>query len=187
MKLGQMASYLDEGLPEPMRMALAQLRSDAPPMSGDLAAGVIESEFGSATRGDLRRVGSCADRRRVDRSGPPGDRARPRVGRRDPGRGQGPVPGRRRGDHRRSEERRDARHHPPPGLRRPRPGRHGRRDQGAARRGARLSPRGTQPGRVRRLLPRSPVHPRAGRASRRCRPVECSPPSSSRARRGTNW
>ena len=46
MKLGQMASYLDEGLPEPMRMALAQLRTDAPPMSQELAAGVIEAELG---------------------------------------------------------------------------------------------------------------------------------------------
>jgi predicted unusual protein kinase regulating ubiquinone biosynthesis (AarF/ABC1/UbiB family) len=46
MKLGQMASYLDEGLPEPMRLALAQLRSSAPPMSQELAAGVIESELG---------------------------------------------------------------------------------------------------------------------------------------------
>ncbi len=47
MKLGQMASYLDEGLPEPMRMALAQLRSGAPPMSAQLAAGVVEAELGS--------------------------------------------------------------------------------------------------------------------------------------------
>ena len=46
MKLGQMASYLDEGMPEPMRMALAQLRTDAPPMSRELAAGVIETELG---------------------------------------------------------------------------------------------------------------------------------------------
>ncbi len=46
MKLGQMASYLDEGLPEPMRMALSQLRSAAPPMSADLAADVIEQELG---------------------------------------------------------------------------------------------------------------------------------------------
>ena len=46
MKLGQMASYLDEGLPEPMRMALAQLRTGAPPMSPELAAGVIEAELG---------------------------------------------------------------------------------------------------------------------------------------------
>lgn len=48
MKLGQMASYLDEGLPEPLRIALAQLRSNAPPMSSDLAAGVIERELGNA-------------------------------------------------------------------------------------------------------------------------------------------
>lgn len=47
MKLGQMASYLDEGLPEPMRAALAQLRSAAPPMSGDLAAEVVERELGA--------------------------------------------------------------------------------------------------------------------------------------------
>ena len=47
MKLGQMASYLDDGLPEPLRMALAQLQSNAPPMSADLAAGVIESELGA--------------------------------------------------------------------------------------------------------------------------------------------
>jgi predicted unusual protein kinase regulating ubiquinone biosynthesis (AarF/ABC1/UbiB family) len=48
MKLGQMASYLDEGLPEPLRMALAQLRTNAPPMSADLAAEVIERELGTA-------------------------------------------------------------------------------------------------------------------------------------------
>ena len=47
MKLGQMASYLDEGLPEPMRVALAQLRSSAPPMSAELSAGVIEAELGA--------------------------------------------------------------------------------------------------------------------------------------------
>ncbi len=46
MKLGQMASYLDEGLPEPLRMALAQLRTGAPPMSPELAAGVVEAELG---------------------------------------------------------------------------------------------------------------------------------------------
>lgn len=46
MKLGQMASYLDQGLPEPVRNALAQLQSDAPPMSFELARGVVESELG---------------------------------------------------------------------------------------------------------------------------------------------
>lgn len=47
MKLGQMASYLDEGLPEHLRAALSQLQSDAPPMAPELAAGVIEAELGS--------------------------------------------------------------------------------------------------------------------------------------------
>ena len=46
MKLGQMASYLDQGLPSPVRMALADLRQDAPPMSAELAAGVLEAELG---------------------------------------------------------------------------------------------------------------------------------------------
>jgi predicted unusual protein kinase regulating ubiquinone biosynthesis (AarF/ABC1/UbiB family) len=46
MKLGQMASFIDEGLPAPLREALAQLQSNAPPMSGDLAAGVIEADLG---------------------------------------------------------------------------------------------------------------------------------------------
>ncbi len=48
MKLGQMASYLDDALPEPMRMALATLQRGAPPMSSDLAAQVIEQELGNA-------------------------------------------------------------------------------------------------------------------------------------------
>ncbi|HSS08540.1 MAG TPA: AarF/ABC1/UbiB kinase family protein, partial [Acidimicrobiales bacterium] len=47
MKLGQMASYLDTGLPEPMREALATLQQDAPPMSPELAASVVEEELGS--------------------------------------------------------------------------------------------------------------------------------------------
>jgi predicted unusual protein kinase regulating ubiquinone biosynthesis (AarF/ABC1/UbiB family) len=46
MKLGQMASYLDHGLPAPVREALAQLQADAPPMSGDLAASCIAAELG---------------------------------------------------------------------------------------------------------------------------------------------
>lgn len=46
MKLGQMASYVDEGLPAPLRAALAQLQSSAPPMSGELAAQVIEGDLG---------------------------------------------------------------------------------------------------------------------------------------------
>jgi predicted unusual protein kinase regulating ubiquinone biosynthesis (AarF/ABC1/UbiB family) len=46
MKLGQMASYLDQGMPEATREALAQLQQDAPTMSPELAAGVIEAELG---------------------------------------------------------------------------------------------------------------------------------------------
>ena len=47
MKLGQMASYLDDGLPEPLRLALAQLQSQAPPMSVELARAEIERELGA--------------------------------------------------------------------------------------------------------------------------------------------
>lgn len=46
MKLGQMASYLDQGLPEPVRDALAQLQSDAPPMASSLARATVEASLG---------------------------------------------------------------------------------------------------------------------------------------------
>ena len=46
MKLGQMASYLDEGMPPAMSRALASLRSDAPPMPSDLALTEIERSLG---------------------------------------------------------------------------------------------------------------------------------------------
>jgi predicted unusual protein kinase regulating ubiquinone biosynthesis (AarF/ABC1/UbiB family) len=46
MKLGQMASYLDDGLPEPLRLALGQLQSNAPPMSVELVHAEIERELG---------------------------------------------------------------------------------------------------------------------------------------------
>ena len=45
MKVGQMASYLDDGLPEPIRDALASLQAGAPPMSGELAAECVEREL----------------------------------------------------------------------------------------------------------------------------------------------
>ncbi len=47
MKLGQMASYVDDALPAPLREALAQLQSSAPPMSGELAAEVIRRDLGA--------------------------------------------------------------------------------------------------------------------------------------------
>ncbi len=46
LKLGQMASYLDETMPAPMREALASLQQDAPPMSAELAASVVRDELG---------------------------------------------------------------------------------------------------------------------------------------------
>jgi predicted unusual protein kinase regulating ubiquinone biosynthesis (AarF/ABC1/UbiB family) len=49
-KLGQMASYLDETMPAPMRDALASLQQDMPPMSADLAASVVRAELGAHPR-----------------------------------------------------------------------------------------------------------------------------------------
>ncbi|HUC57296.1 MAG TPA: AarF/ABC1/UbiB kinase family protein [Streptosporangiaceae bacterium] len=46
MKIGQMASYLDEGLSPAVRRTLSRLQDSVPPMSAKLAAEVIESEFG---------------------------------------------------------------------------------------------------------------------------------------------
>lgn len=47
MKLGQMASYVDDGLPESVRATLATLQTNAPPMSSELAAEVIVAELGA--------------------------------------------------------------------------------------------------------------------------------------------
>jgi len=47
MKLGQLASFLDDAMPEPVRQALAQLQQDAPPMTAELAASVVEAELGA--------------------------------------------------------------------------------------------------------------------------------------------
>ena len=46
MKIGQMASYVDEGLAPEVRRTLGRLQDSVPPMSPELAAGVIEEEFG---------------------------------------------------------------------------------------------------------------------------------------------
>jgi len=46
-KLGQMASYVDEGLAPSVRRTLSRLQDSVPPMSGALAAGMIESELGA--------------------------------------------------------------------------------------------------------------------------------------------
>jgi predicted unusual protein kinase regulating ubiquinone biosynthesis (AarF/ABC1/UbiB family) len=46
-KLGQMASYVDEGLAPSVRRTLSRLQDSVPPMSPELAAGVIADEFGA--------------------------------------------------------------------------------------------------------------------------------------------
>ena len=46
MKLGQMASYVDDGLSPAARRTLSRLQDSVPPMSPELAAGVITEELG---------------------------------------------------------------------------------------------------------------------------------------------
>jgi predicted unusual protein kinase regulating ubiquinone biosynthesis (AarF/ABC1/UbiB family) len=48
MKLGQMASYVDEDMPQTFRSAMARLQHNAPPMSPALAASVIVDELGDS-------------------------------------------------------------------------------------------------------------------------------------------
>ncbi len=55
MKLGQMASYLDDGVPEAFRATMARLRRDAPPMSPALAAEVVAEELGDGPEGIFAR------------------------------------------------------------------------------------------------------------------------------------
>lgn len=47
MKIGQMASYIDTGLPDNVRTTLASLQSNAPPMAPELAAQQIEANLGA--------------------------------------------------------------------------------------------------------------------------------------------
>src|SRR6266436_10084949 len=47
MKLGQMASYIYEDLPETVRTTMGRLQQTAPPMSPEMAAGVITQELGA--------------------------------------------------------------------------------------------------------------------------------------------
>jgi predicted unusual protein kinase regulating ubiquinone biosynthesis (AarF/ABC1/UbiB family) len=46
MKIGQMASYVDDGLSPAVRRTLSRLQDSVPPMSAELAAGVITEDFG---------------------------------------------------------------------------------------------------------------------------------------------
>jgi predicted unusual protein kinase regulating ubiquinone biosynthesis (AarF/ABC1/UbiB family) len=47
MKIGQMASYVDDGLSPAVRRTLARLQDSVPPMSPQLAAAVVEEELGA--------------------------------------------------------------------------------------------------------------------------------------------
>jgi predicted unusual protein kinase regulating ubiquinone biosynthesis (AarF/ABC1/UbiB family) len=92
MKAGQLLSFVVEALPESAQQALSSLYSDAPPMSSELAAGVVRDEFGKRPS-ESSWTGSPCRRRGERRSGAP-RRDATRPGRR----GEGAVPGRRRRD-----------------------------------------------------------------------------------------
>jgi predicted unusual protein kinase regulating ubiquinone biosynthesis (AarF/ABC1/UbiB family) len=47
MKLGQMASYIDEDMPQTFRSAMGRLQHNAPPMTPELASSVVEDELGA--------------------------------------------------------------------------------------------------------------------------------------------
>ena len=47
MKIGQMASYVDDGLSPAVRHTLSRLQDSVPPMSPELAAGVVQEELGA--------------------------------------------------------------------------------------------------------------------------------------------
>ena len=86
-KLGQMASYVDDGLAPSVRRTLSRLQDSVPPMSAELAAERHRGGARPAAGAGLQPVGSRADRGGVDRPGAPGHHHR-RAG----GRGEGAVP-----------------------------------------------------------------------------------------------
>src|SRR6201988_874460 len=47
MKIGQLASYVDDGIAPPARRILGRLQDSGPPMSPELASGAIEEELGA--------------------------------------------------------------------------------------------------------------------------------------------
>jgi predicted unusual protein kinase regulating ubiquinone biosynthesis (AarF/ABC1/UbiB family) len=55
MKVGQLVSFIAEGLPDEAQAALAALQADAAPMSPTLAAGVVAEEFGAPPEAVFRR------------------------------------------------------------------------------------------------------------------------------------
>ena len=55
MKVGQLVSFIAEGLPDEAQQALAVLQSDAAPMAPTLAAGVVQAELGGSPEQVFRR------------------------------------------------------------------------------------------------------------------------------------
>ena len=164
MKLGQVMSFLDVGL------RAGGASRGVPAQAGRAARRRAEGALHRHAQGDRVRARGAAGRRSsaefdsepiaaaVDRPGLPRAAAR-----RPPGRGQGPVPGRRgRGAGGHAEPRDDP---AADEADRARPGRqeHGRRDPLAHLRRARLRARGAEPARAAADLPRPPVHRRPRR------------------------
>ena len=58
MKIGQMASYVDDGLPPPVRRTLSRLQDSVPPMSPELAAGRSSARSWASRRSGVRRAGT---------------------------------------------------------------------------------------------------------------------------------
>ena len=169
MKVGQLVSFIAEGLPDEAQQALAVLQADAAPMAPTLAAEVVETRARRPARAGLPALGRPPRRRGQHRPGPPGRDDRPPRRRR-----QGAVPRRQRG-HRGGPRRRRGDVLGVLGARPQRPRRPGsrRRAAGPDARGARLPPRG------RATSPSSPATSPAtrGSASRRscpsCRSRAC--------------
>ena len=93
MKVGQMVSFIAEGLPDEAQQALAALQADAAPMAPSLAASVIRDELGA----DPERVFATWDDLPVA-SASIGQVHRATDRRRPAARGQGAVPRRERRD-----------------------------------------------------------------------------------------
>ena len=157
MKVGQVLSTIDfAALPEDERenfkQTLAQLRDDVPPLPFKRLEKLLREELGEKPSDDLRRVRGGGVRGRLDRPGAPRRDARGQGGR-----GQGPVPRRRRGGRDRPAQPLAAA--AARAAARARPGRQGalRRAARADRGGARLRARGPAPARGLPRAPRPPV------------------------------
>jgi ER-bound oxygenase mpaB/B'/Rubber oxygenase, catalytic domain len=88
MKIGQMASYIDDGLSPAVRHTLGRLQDSVPPMSPQLAAAVVEEELGAPLSTQaVTGAGPAAGRARLPgRRGLPGDQLPVRAAGLGPGR-----------------------------------------------------------------------------------------------------